>query len=145
MYDPDVFLNLVDFELVAAVPDGGVVVLLLALVLRRAIEKLEPVQLLVVLPEVLAEADRFLLAYPQLHADPLDQFRGRYLLTSEEIPHEGHLADDDFHVTIAQAPVFLVVQVVETQPHFLLEAAVVYLVQKLHEVFAGALGRSAGT
>ena len=85
----EVLLDLVDFELVVAVPDGAVgLFVVVAAGLDGVVEEVVPVEVLVVLFHVLLEGDAFLLGYAQLQADYLGEVGGRYLLARQEVPDE---------------------------------------------------------
>lgn len=147
MHYSDIFLNLINFELITAISNRSVVLLVIMqfMLLGWIVKKLVPVELLVVSRYVLTVSDRFLLRYTQFHTDPLYQLRSRYLLSCQKIPYKRDLADDDLHVTISNRSVFLVIEVVKAELDLLLECAIVDLVQKLNKFLACALNMWDGT
>lgn len=110
MNNPDVLLYLVNFELIAAIPDRSVVLLIMDFVLLGGIvEEFIPIEFLVVSTQILTKADRFVLRNAQLHAYPLNQLPSRYFLSSEEVPNKRNLADYHLHITIPESAVFLMI------------------------------------
>lgn len=102
VYKFNVLLYLVDFELIAAVPNGVIDGLfILSAGEGRAVEEVVPVEKLVIFLKVFFKLDCFFLADPQLLARHFDQFRGRNLFSRQEIPHKSDLVD--YHLNIVEA------------------------------------------
>ena len=83
----EVFLDLINFELVVAVSDRAVgLFIVVATGLDRVVEEVVPIEVLVVLFHVLLEGYTFLLGDAQFQADDLGEVGGGYFLTSQEVP-----------------------------------------------------------
>jgi len=123
----DVLLNLINFELIAAVSDWSVVLFISMhfVLLGWVVEKFIPVELLVISWDVFAISDGFLLSYTQFNADPFYEFWGWNFFSCEKIPHKGNLTDDHFYVTVSDGSIFLVIEVVKTELNLFLEGTIV--------------------
>ena len=85
----EVLLDLVNFELVVAVSDGAVGLFVVVTAgLDGVVEEIVPVEVLVVLLDVLLEGDALLLGDAQLEAYDLGEVGGGYFLTRQEVPDE---------------------------------------------------------
>ena len=85
----EILLDLVNFELIVAVSDGAVgLLVVVAAGLDGVVEEVVPVEVLVVLLDVLLEGYAFLLGDAQLQADYLGEVGGGYFLACQEVPDE---------------------------------------------------------
>ena len=116
VYEFEVLLDLVNFELVVAVSDGsiGILVVVVAAGVDGVVEELVPVKVLVVFFQKLLERNSSLLGDSQFYANDLGQVCCRYFLSRQEVPDKGYLVNYDLNIVIAYKTCFLTIQIAKT-------------------------------
>ena len=116
MDELEVLFNLVNFELVVAVSDGsiGVLVVVVATGVDGVVEELIPVKVLVVFFQKLLERNSSLLGDSQFSANDLGQVCCRYFLSHQEVPDKGYLVNYDLNIVIAYKTCLLTIQIAKT-------------------------------
>lgn len=97
----DVFFYLIDFELVAAISDWCILIFVFLLGLEGIVEKIVPVEVLIVPFDILCKIDGFGFWNSQLQTSDFYEFGGWNFFACEKVPYKGYFVDDYFDIVVA--------------------------------------------